>query len=332
MPSPYRVGLLDANRTIGRVPDAPVIIVNPTAGSGRAARLVPWIRERLALRPDAELHITRHAGDGEERAARAAEDGHGRLIAVGGDGTVQEVVNGMRSGAAAPSLGIVPVGAGNDLARSLGLPADPAEAWTVAIGRVTRWIDAALATNGEGRRRWFASAGGIGFDAQVAAAMSTRRGWQSGRAGYLLTTLAQLRRFENRRLRIVLDGEAFDYRVLLVAIANGPYYGGGMRIAPDAEPDDGWLDLCVVGDISRLTAVRQLPNLYRGTHVRHPAVALHRARLIEIDGDGTTFSHLDGEHFGSIPLRVEIAPSALEVAAPERRSDRATDLPAPPTR
>ena len=75
-----------------------------------------------------------------------------------------------------------------------------------------------------------------------------------------------------------------------MAIANGPYYGGGMRIAPDAEPDDGWLDLCVVGDVSRLTAIRELPNLYRGTHVRHPAVSLHRARLVEIEGDGVDSS------------------------------------------
>lgn len=292
-----------------------MIIVNPTAGSGRAAKLVPWIRERLALRPDVELHVTGRLGEAQELAARAADDGCDRVVAVGGDGTIQEIVNGVLDGASRPAVGIVPVGAGNDLARSLGLPTDPAEAWTIAIGRVTRTIDAALATNGEGRRRWFASAGGVGFDAQVAAAMSTRRGWQSGRAGYLLTTLTELRRFDNCRLRLVLDGEPLDCRALLVAIANGPYYGGGMRIAPDAEPDDGWLDLCVVGDVSRLTAIRELPNLYRGTHVRNPAVSLHRARLVEITGDGATRSHLDGEPFGTLPLRVEVHPGVLQVAA-----------------
>jgi len=296
------------------VPDAPVIIVNPTAGSGRAAKLLPWIRERLAQRPDAELHVTGRPGEAQELAARAADAGSDRVVAVGGDGTIQEVVNGIFEAASRPAVGIVPVGSGNDLARSLALPTDPAEAWTVAIGRVTRTIDAALATNGEGRRRWFASAGGIGFDAQVAAAMATRRGWQSGRAGYLLTTLSELRRFDNRRLRLVLDGEPLDCRALLVAIANGPYYGGGMRIAPDAEPDDGWLDLCVVGDVSRLTAIRELPNLYRGTHVRNPAVSVHRARRVEVSGDGLTHAHLDGEPFGTLPLNVEVHPGVLEVA------------------
>ena len=291
-----------------------MIIVNPTAGSGRAAKLVPWIRERLALRPDAELHVTIRRGEAQDLAARAAAGGCDRLVAVGGDGTIQEIVNGVLEAGARIPLGIVPVGSGNDLARSLGLPTDAAEAWTVAIGRVTREIDVALATNGDGHRRWFASAGGIGFDAQVAAAMATRRGWQSGRAGYLLTTLTELRRFENRQLRIVLDGEPLDRRVLFVAIANGANYGGGMRIAPDASVDDGWLDLCVVGDISRLTALREMPNLYRGTHVRNPAVSVYRARQIEISGEGTTHVHLDGEPFGTIPLRVEIVPGSLEVA------------------
>jgi diacylglycerol kinase (ATP) len=292
-----------------------VIIVNPTAGSGRAAKLLPWIRERLAIRPDAELHVTGRRGEAEELTARAAHGGCDRVVAVGGDGTIQEVVNGILESDARPAIGIVPVGSGNDLARSLGLPAEPAEAWTVAIGRTTRRIDAALATNGERRRRWFASAGGIGFDAQVAAAMATRRGWQAGRAGYLLTTLTELRRFDNRVVRIELDGAPLERRALFVAFANGPYYGGGMRIAPDAEPDDGWLDLCVVGDVSRLTAIRELPNLYRGTHVRNPAVSLHRARVVEIEGDGVTQSHLDGEPFGAIPLRVEIRHACLEIAA-----------------
>jgi diacylglycerol kinase (ATP) len=314
MRSPYRLRSLDANRTIGRVPDAPVIIVNPTAGSGRAAKLLPWIRERLALRPDADLHVTSRPGDAQELAARAAATGSDRLVAVGGDGTIQEVLNGVLEAGARPSLGIVPVGSGNDLARSLGLPTDAAEAWTVAIGRITRGIDVAIATDGDGRRRWFASAGGIGFDAQVAAAMATRRGWQAGRAGYLLTTLAELRRFDNCQLRIVIDGEPLERRVLFVAIANGAYCGGGMRIAPDAALDDGWLDLCVVGDISRLTALRELPNLYRGTHVRNPAVSVHRARQVEISGDGVTRVHLDGEPFGTLPLKVEVRQGSLEVA------------------
>lgn len=291
------------------------MIVNPTAGSGRAGRLVTWLQERLARRPDARLAITSAAGEAERLASRAAGE-HDRVVAVGGDGTVQEVVNGLleASGNHA-ALGIVPVGSGNDLARSLRLPSEPAEAWTAAIGNVEVPTDVARARSGDGRERWFASAGGIGFDAQVAAAMTHRSGWQRGRAGYLLTTVSELRRFRNRSVRITLDGEeAIERDVLLVAITNGSFYGGGMRIAPDASVHDGMLDLCIVGNVSRLTAIGQLPNLYRGTHTNHPAVEMRRGRTVEIDGDDHTLVHLDGEPFGTLPVRVEMHRAVLNVA------------------
>ena len=298
--------------------DAPVVIVNPAAGGGRAARAVPWLRERLERRPDARLEVTRGAGDAERIASDAADRGHARVIAVGGDGTVQEVVNGLLEwGGASTTVGIVPLGSGNDLARSLGLPDELGTAWRSAVGNTTRPIDVALARNGGGNERWFASAGGVGFDAQVAAAMAKRRGWQGGRAGYLVTTLRELRRFKNGRVRITMDGkESLAGDVLFVAIANGEYYGGGMRIAPGAVPDDGLLDLCVVGDISRLTALREMRNLYRGTHVANPAVSMHRAAEISISGDGAIPIHLDGEPFGTLPLTVSVRARALGVAVP----------------
>ena len=297
------------------MPLAPLVIVNPTAGGGRAARSMPWLRERLGPRPEARIEVTARPGDAEALASGAAAAGHDRVVVVGGDGTVQEVVNGLLDRPSPPELGLLPLGSGNDLARSLGLPTETGAAWRIAIGGETRPLDVARARNGDGTERWFASAGGIGFDAQVAAAMIERSGWQVGRAGYLLTTLAELRRYANRHVRLTIDATTTVHHVLLVAIANGAYYGGGMRIAPAARVDDGVLDVCVVGDISRLTAIRQLPNLYRGTHVDHPRVSLHAGRTIEVDGDGDTRVHLDGEPFGSLPLRVSIVPAALEVAA-----------------
>lgn len=294
---------------------APLVIVNPAAGGGRVVRSVHWLRERLAVRPDVRLEITGRRGDAEALAADAARTGHDRVVAVGGDGTVQEVVNGLLAAGDPPSLGIVPLGSGNDLARSLGLPVELASAWKFAIGHATRRIDVAHARNGSGRERWFASAGGIGFDARVAAAMADRSGWQGGRAGYLFTTLAELRRFENRRVRLTIDGATESADVLFVAIANGAYYGGGMRIAPGASVDDGLLDVCVVGDISRLTVLRQLPNLYRGTHINHPGVTMRSGTSIEADSDGDTRIHLDGEPFGTLPLRVTIRHGAIAVAA-----------------
>lgn len=299
------------------MPHALLVIVNPTAGGGRAGRLAPWLRERLALRPEARLEVTTRAGHAEHLAADGTST-HDRIVAVGGDGTVQEIINGMLASGRGASLGIVPTGSGNDLARSLGLPTEQGAAWTVAVGENVRALDLGHATNGGEGARWFGSAGGIGFDAGVATAMATRSGWQRGRAGYLLTTLVELRRFENREVELVLDGMTSRRRVLFIAIANGEYYGGGMRIAPGATTDDGLLDICIVGDITRLTALRQLPNLYRGTHVAHARVELVQARSLSIDGDARTLVHLDGEPFGTLPLTIELHRGRLLVAAPLR--------------
>ena len=293
---------------------SPLLIVNPVAGGGRARRSFSWLLARLRDRPDVRLVVTERAGQAELMAAGAAAAGHDRVVAIGGDGTIQEVVNGILAGSAQASLGILPVGSGNDLARSLGIPRDRDAALAAALGPAERLVDLLHATNGDGRQRWFGSAGGIGFDAQVAAAMSTRKGWQSGQAGYLFTTLAELRRFTNRRVVLTLDDERSERSVLFVAIANGAYYGGGMHIAPGAAVDDGQFDLCIVGDVSRLTALRQLVNLYRGTHVRHPEVTLLRGTRLFIEADATTGVHLDGEPFGALPLRIELHPARLRVA------------------
>ena len=295
-----------------------MVIVNPTAGGGRAAKLLPWLRERLRQRTDARLQVTWRPGDAEAWAARASGT-YDRVVAVGGDGTVQEVVNGLLADGSGAALGIVPVGSGNDLARSLELPRDPVTAWTAAIGRAESAVDAAHARNGDGRERWFASAGGIGFDAEVANTMVARRPWQHGRAGYLVSGLVELWGYENRSVRIAIDGaEPIARKILLLAMSNGAYYGGGMHISPGARADDGLMDLCIVGDLGRLAALRQVPNLYRGTHVRHPAVEMRRARVVEIEGDGDTRIHLDGEPFGRLPLHVELRHAALSVAVPLR--------------
>jgi diacylglycerol kinase (ATP) len=309
---------IDAKATIHTVP-GPLVILNPRAGGGRAGRLAPWLSAALGSMPSGELAETTGPGHAVELARGAAADGRDRVVAVGGDGTVNEIVEGLMAAERRPTLGIVPQGSGNDLARSLGLPRRRDAAWAVAVGTGTRSIDVGLARS-EDRSRHFAAAGGIGFDAQVAAVMGRQGRWQRGALGYLLTTLDELRRFRSRPIRLTLDDETpIEMSVLLVAIANGAYYGGGMRIAPDAVVDDGRLDLCVVGNISRRTALRQLPNLYRGTHVRHPAVSLHRARRIRIDGDPDTLVHLDGESFGRLPLDVQVVPRALRVACGPQR-------------
>jgi diacylglycerol kinase (ATP) len=262
--------------------------------------------------------VTSRPGDAEAWAG-SVTGAHDRVIAVGGDGTVQEIVNGLLADGSEAIIGIVPVGSGNDLARSLELPRDPGAAWTAAMGRSASTVDAAHARGGDGRTRWFASAGGVGFDAEVANTMDTRRPWQRGRAGYLASALAELWHFDNRAVRISIDdAEPIDRRILLLAMSNGAYYGGGMHISPGARADDGLMDLCIVGDLGRLAALGQVPNLYRGTHVRHRLVEMRRARTVEIESDADTRIHLDGEPFGLLPVRVELHQAVLSVATPLR--------------
>jgi diacylglycerol kinase (ATP) len=163
--------------------------------------------------------------------------------------------------------------------------------------------------------RWFASAGGAGFDAQVAAAMSGRRGWSRSAMGYAIATLSELRRYGNRPLRVSIDDRPpIERTCLFVAVANAEYYGGGMRIAPGAEIGDGLLDVCLVGDISRAEAVRWLPRLYRGTHLANRNVELFRGRSVRIESTEPTSVHLDGEPFDALPVTMTLRPRALRIA------------------
>jgi diacylglycerol kinase (ATP) len=307
---------------------SPLIILNPTAGGSRSRHLAPRLANQLRhLAPDARLTIAWSIAETEELAEQAARDGRRRVVSVGGDGTVQAVVNGLLRGVGEgddpPSLGIVPGGSGNDLARSLGLPRDPVAAMTVALQGETVPFDVGHASTPD-QSRYFVSAAGIGFDAQVASRMNGQRSfWQRGTLGYLITAVLELRGFDNRPVRLALETpetERIEHNVLLAAVANGAYYGGGFKICPAAKTGDGLLDLCLVGDVSRLEALRQMPGLYRGAHVDHPDVEFRRLHEVRIEGDGVTQIHLDGEPFGVLPVTFAIRPAALRVAVPGRAS------------
>ena len=294
-----------------------MIIFNPVAGGGssaKVARRVVEVARAHAGGTDAEVQETRAAGDATQLAADAVAAGYDRVIGVGGDGTFQEIANGLLASERRgdpPVLGIVSAGRGNDLARSLGLPRHPERAALVACTGSAVLHDVGVAGD-----RIFLTAAGAGFDAEVAAAVNaaTRR-WQRSRVAYLATTLAELRRHRNREMRIELDGERIERRAFLVAVANGRFYGGGMMICPDADTRDGILDVCIIGDVSRAEALRQLPGLFSGRHARHPAVELRRARRVRIEAARTRL-HLDGEDAGELPVEIRVRPAALRVASP----------------
>ncbi|WP_406067935.1 diacylglycerol kinase [Streptomyces sp. NBC_01020] len=313
------------------------LFVNPTAGRGRGAHAAQPAASALR---DAGFSVRTVLGsdapDALRRAREAVRDGTGALIAVGGDGMISLALQAV-AGTRTP-LGVVAVGTGNDFARGLGLPVrDPAAAGRSVAGALKggniREIDLGRVVPGDGAgqndgmepddradntgvrpagERWFGSVLAAGFDSRVND-RGNRMRWPAGRLKYDLAMVAELAAFRPLPYRLVLDGgPAREIEATLVAVGNGPSYGGGMKICAGAELDDGLLDVTVVGACSRTTLVRVFPKVYRGTHLGHPAVTSYRVRRIELGAAGVT-GYADGEPLGALPLTAECVPGAVRV-------------------
>ncbi|MFD7971149.1 YegS/Rv2252/BmrU family lipid kinase [Streptomyces clavifer] len=290
------------------------LFVNPTAGRGRGARAAQ--PAATALR-DAGFSVRtvlgEDAGDALRRAREAVAGGTGALIAVGGDGMASLALQAV-AGTATP-LGVVAVGTGNDFARALGLPVrDPAAAGRLAAEVLTagtaRGIDL-----GRVGGRWFGSVLASGFDSRVND-RGNRMRRVAGRFTYDLAILAELAAFRPIPYRVRLDGGPVrEIEATLIAVGNGSTYGGGMRICADAVMDDGLFDVTVVGDCSRTTLLKVFPRVYRGTHLGHPKVTVHRVASIELAAADVT-AYADGEPLGALPLTATCVPDAVRVLAP----------------
>jgi YegS/Rv2252/BmrU family lipid kinase len=301
-----------------------LLVANPTAGGGRAGRLVGAVLGRL--RQDGiqvTEHRTRSLEDARLAACQAARSVDA-VLAMGGDGTVGACAAGLadaepgRQGAA---LAVVPAGGGNDAARSLGLPAgDPLAA--AGLLRSLRRRVADLATVGG---RAYLNVAGAGFDSEVNRVANQRLGWAGNRPRYVGAVLAQLAVGRTARFRLVLDGQASAVEAWLVAVANGPSYGGGMLVAPRASLGDGLLEVVVIGGVGKLEFLRTFPKVFSGRHVEHPAVTVHRAARVELDADRTLAVYADGEPAGSLPATFAVRPAALAVLA----ADPAPGFPGP---
>ncbi|MCW2879338.1 MAG: hypothetical protein JWQ95_3438 [Sphaerisporangium sp.] len=249
------------------------------------------------------------AQDALERACTAVAEGPEALVAFGGDGLVHLAVQAVAR--TDVPLGIIPAGTGNDIADALGIPkGDPlAAAGIVAAGK-TRVVDAARI----GEDEWFAGVVACGFDSKVneRANLLTR---PQGTAKYLLAMVQELRSFVPIPFTITVDDEVIEQEAMMVAVGNTRSYGAGMRVCPDAVPDDGLLDVLVVGPMPKAAFLRVFPRVYRGTHLGHPAVMVRRARRVTLDAPGIV-AYADGERVGPLPLTCAVEPGALRVLAP----------------
>lgn len=286
----------------------PLFVVNPVAGKRNGVAVME--RARSAFQGPAEIVVTTGAGDAERIAHQAAVDGYSPVMAVGGDGTVQEVVNGLMGVPFPPPLGIVGVGGGNDAVRTLGLPTDPVEAVRLAWDERQGAIDLGVCSG-----RYFLNVAGVGLDTRVAAAVNASgHRLARGKAGYIGHALNELRRYVNPEFTIWLDDEVITTRAILIAVANLRYFAGGMKIAPRADPGDGLLDVVIGGDLSRREALVLFPAIFVGQHGRHRKVTFHRVERVRIEGPAGLDVQLDGEIVTTLPAELRVAPQALRIA------------------
>ena len=288
------------------------LLVNPTAGKGRAAGLASDVTERLrAGGANVAILVGRDAKDAGALARQAVADGVDAVVALGGDGMVHLALN-VVAGTSTP-LGIVPAGTGNDLANTLQLPCkDPVQAAGLIVDRLTgsgaRPMDAVRVGD-----QWFGCVLGAGFDSRVND-RANRMSWPKGPMRYNLAILAELRVFKPLPFVLELDGERWETEAMLVAVGNAKSYGAGMRVTPDAEVDDGVVDVQVLGPVSKVEFLKTFPKVFKGTHVSHPAVTIRRARVVSLASPGVS-AYADGEYLADLPITCETVPGAVRVLA-----------------
>jgi YegS/Rv2252/BmrU family lipid kinase len=290
-----------------------LLVFNPTAGGGRGGRLAPRVAELLAAHGvEVVQHQTRSLEDARVAACEAARDVDA-VAAMGGDGTVGACAAGLADAGpgAGAALAVIPAGGGNDAARSLGLPArDPLAAAALLTRLRRRPADLATVAG-----RGYLNVAGAGFDSEVNRVANQHLGWAGNHPRYVGAVLVQLAVGRTNRFRLVLDGHAQEVTGWLIAVANGPSYGGGMHVAPRASLADGLLDVIVIADIGKLEFLRTFPKVFTGRHIEHPAVAVHRAAKVELDADRPLHVYADGEPAGTLPATFEVRPAALTVLA-----------------
>jgi diacylglycerol kinase (ATP) len=297
-----------------------LLIFNPMANHGRSGQKASDLRAIVEEMGGADWQATEYPAHACEVAAAAAEKGYGTVVAMGGDGTVHEVVNGLMRVPAEqrPRLGIVPIGSGNDFGAGLGVPADAARAMQRVFTGAERIVDVALIRDGSGRCEYFNNTCGIGFSGAINI-RSRQLSFLSGFLMYLTATLQSiLSHFDAPQMRVTFDGGKLDQPVLMLAVGNGPREGGGFRTTPDARLDDGLLDILYIGKLTRFRLLQLLPMVMAGTHTNQRDVHFARTTRLSLEADRALPVHIDGELFAPYEadvrkLEIEIIPSALRV-------------------
>ncbi len=293
------------------------LILNPICNHGRSLQSAADLRSLLSG-VEAEWSGTEYPGHAIELARQAGEQGFDLVIALGGDGTVHEVVNGLMQvpPEKRPALGIIPLGSGNDFAHILAIPSEPGQALHSALNGARRPLDIVSVCDENGRLEYFNNTIGIGFDAIVN--IYTRQITRiHGFMMYFIALIQTIfRRFNPVDLHVETDQESWDLNTLMLAFGNGPREGGGFLVTPEAKYDDGILQYVTIRKISRLLMLRLVPEVMKGTHGRFKVVKMGSCHKVSIQSQQPLYVHLDGEVYAGFgtdirKLAIEILPSAI---------------------
>ena len=286
-----------------------IAIVNPAAGKGAGGRVALRLAADLAAAGlSADVVTTPAPGEAARLASHAVEDGYERVIAVGGDGTANEVANGLVD--TDVRLALYPIGSGNDFARALGYPRKRSKLLAFLAEARPRRIDV-----GEVNGRIFLNVAGVGIDGHVAERIVASARVVGPTLGYLVGALVSIATYRPRQMRVTIDGTVRTGKHLVVVAANGTHFGSGMHVAPNAKLDDGLLDIVVGGDLGRWASLVALAKLYRGTHVDGRTILGFRAVALDVELDEPLPMELDGEPARAASLHVRVRPRALTVLA-----------------
>jgi len=299
-----------------------VIIVNPNAGNGKGKK--DWEKISAALRgKDLSFRVifTEKKGHAMSLTNDAIEAGFRNIITVGGDGTLNEVVNGAFSNSAcstdAITLAMIPVGTGNDWGRMFGIPHDYEDAINVISDNKKMLHDIGLVSFYDGtekKTRYFINIAGLGFESVVVkrANIQKEKG-RNGKAIYFYNLLLSLLTYKNTKAEIVIDGKKTHADVFSVNVGNGRYCGGGMRQTPDALPNDGILDVSVINGMGKIEIIRNLKMLYDGTILDHRKVDSYKCKNIKVTSDSLIYAEADGETLGHTPAEFTIIPACINI-------------------
>lgn len=284
-----------------------MLIANPKAGNNRALHVA---KKALQFFQEKDIYCQLEETSAKQNAQKVAEQHlateHTDLVVIGGDGTINEAVNGM--GAHQATLSILPCGTGNDFIKNIDIGRNLEEQLNTALNGQQLEIDLGLC-NG----RKFLNGVGIGFDGQIVRDMLHRKTWLRGHAAYYYHVLRILASYKERSFDFLLDGAQSKKDLILMTIGNGTTFGGGFKLTPDAKLDDGYLDICLIRPISAARRFLNVPRLSNGTHLKLDEIEVVRVKTLKVEENTLLEGHIDGEHLGKPPFSISLLPRALKI-------------------